>query len=99
VVLKLCIISECVFYGSRGNVVGITTAYGLDDRGAGVQVPVGSRIFYFSTSSRPALESTQRQGREAENVDLYIHSPILLHGVVSNELRTGALPFLYVFML
>jgi hypothetical protein len=27
-----------------GSVVGIATGYGLDDRGAGVQVPVGSRI-------------------------------------------------------
>jgi hypothetical protein len=55
-------------------VVGIATGYGLDDRGVGVRVPVGSRI--FSTSSRPALGSTQptnqwlpgvkRQGREAD---------------------------------
>jgi hypothetical protein len=39
------------------SVVGITTGYGLDDGGVGVRVPVGTRI--FSTSSRPALESTQ----------------------------------------
>jgi hypothetical protein len=26
-------------------VVGIATAYGLDDKGVGVRVPVGSRIF------------------------------------------------------
>jgi hypothetical protein len=31
---------------------GIATVYGLDDRGVGVRVTVGSRI--FSTSSRPA---------------------------------------------
>jgi hypothetical protein len=37
--------------------VGIATSYGLDDRGAGVRVLVGSRI--FSTSSTPALGSTQ----------------------------------------
>jgi hypothetical protein len=30
--------------GSRDNVVGIATGYGLEDRGVGVQVPVGSRI-------------------------------------------------------
>jgi hypothetical protein len=29
---------------ARGNIVSITTGYGLDDRGAGVRVPVGSRI-------------------------------------------------------
>jgi hypothetical protein len=43
--------------GSRSSAVGIAAGYGLDDRGFGVQVPIGSRI--FSTSSRPALGSTQ----------------------------------------
>jgi glutamine synthetase len=30
---------------SRDSAVGIATSYGLDDRGVGVRVPVGSRIF------------------------------------------------------
>jgi hypothetical protein len=30
---------------SRESVVGIAIGYGLDDRGIGVRVPVGSRIF------------------------------------------------------
>jgi hypothetical protein len=42
---------------SRDSAVGIVTGYWLDDRGVGVRVPVGSRI--FSTSSRPALGPTQ----------------------------------------
>jgi hypothetical protein len=65
--------------GSRDSSVGIATGYGLDGRGVGVRVTVGSRI--FSTSSRPALRPTQppiqwvpavlspgvkRQGREAD---------------------------------
>jgi hypothetical protein len=29
----------------RGSTVGIVIGYGLDDRGVGVQIPVGSRIF------------------------------------------------------
>jgi hypothetical protein len=77
--------------------------YGLDDREVGVRVPVGSKNFLFSTSSRQALESTQppiqlapgvkRPGREAGHsppfseqvkMDLYIHSPIPLRGVVLN---------------
>jgi hypothetical protein len=33
--------------GSRDSVVGIATGYGLDDRGVGVRVPVGSRIFFL----------------------------------------------------
>jgi hypothetical protein len=36
---------------SRGSVVGIATGYGLDDRGVGDRVPVGSRI--FSSPRRP----------------------------------------------
>jgi hypothetical protein len=36
---------------SQDSVVGIATAYGLDDRGVGVRVPVGVRI--FSSSRRP----------------------------------------------
>jgi hypothetical protein len=52
-VLRLCNISEYVFYGSRGSVVGITTAYGLDDPGVEVRVPVGSRI--FTSPHRPGV--------------------------------------------
>jgi hypothetical protein len=36
---------------SRDSAVGVATGYGLDDRGVGVGVPVGSRI--FSSPSRP----------------------------------------------
>jgi hypothetical protein len=36
---------------SRDSSVGIATGYGVDDRGVGVRVPVGSRI--FSSPSRP----------------------------------------------
>jgi hypothetical protein len=36
---------------SGDSVVGIATGYGLDDRGVGVRVPVGSRI--FTSRSRP----------------------------------------------
>jgi hypothetical protein len=40
-----------VLYKSRDSVVGIATCYGLDDRGVGVQVPVGERI--FTSPNRP----------------------------------------------
>jgi hypothetical protein len=43
--------------GSRDSVVGIATGYGLDDRGVGLRVPIGPRI--FSTLSRPAQGYTQ----------------------------------------
>jgi hypothetical protein len=66
-----------IIYISRDSSVGIVTGYGLEDRGVGFRVPVGSRIFF--TSSRPAVGSIQppvqlipavkRPGREAE------HSP------------------------
>jgi hypothetical protein len=32
-------------YNPYNTIVGIATSYGLDDRGVGVRVPVGSRIF------------------------------------------------------
>jgi hypothetical protein len=38
--------SMCVEIKSRDSVVGRATGYGLDDRGVGDRVPVGSRIFY-----------------------------------------------------
>jgi hypothetical protein len=40
---------------TRDSEVAMATGYGLDDRGVGVRVPVGSRI----VSSRPALGSNQ----------------------------------------
>jgi hypothetical protein len=36
---------------SEGSSVGIATGYGLDGRGVGVRVPVGSRIFVVQTGS------------------------------------------------
>jgi hypothetical protein len=33
------------FFFPRDSAVGIATGYGLDDRGVGVRVPVGARIF------------------------------------------------------
>jgi hypothetical protein len=61
----LCVSSECILKAclqgtwGRDSVVGIATGYGLVDRGVVVRVPIGSRIFIFSTSSRPALGFTQ----------------------------------------
>jgi hypothetical protein len=65
----------------RDSVLGIATGYRLDDRGFGVRVPVGARIF-SSTLSTPFLGPTQppiqgvpgplspgvkRPGREADH--------------------------------
>jgi hypothetical protein len=99
---------------SRDSSVGIATGYGLDDRGVGVRVPVGSRIFcsplrpdrlwgphnnlsngYWGSFLGGKADGawsgplTSSQCRHQENVDLYIHSPILLHGIVLNSLSTG----------
>jgi hypothetical protein len=69
-------------FGSRDSVVGKATGYGMDNRGVGVRVPVGSRI--FSSPRRPdehwgppSLLSNEyrslfprgikRPGREADN--------------------------------
>jgi hypothetical protein len=49
------------YYGvSQDSPVGIATAYGLDDRGVGVKVPVGSRI--FTSPCRPDLLSNGYRG-------------------------------------
>jgi hypothetical protein len=68
----------------RFSAVGIATGHGLDDRGVGVRVPVGTRIFssprrpdrlwdspsLLSIASGGALSpGVKRQGREAD------HSP------------------------
>jgi hypothetical protein len=34
-----------MFYEIRDSSVGIATGYGLDDRGVGILVPVGARVF------------------------------------------------------
>jgi hypothetical protein len=90
---------------SRDSVVGIATSYGLDVWEVGVRVPVGSRMFLFSRSSRPALRSTQpplqwvpgdlspevkRPGREVD------HSPPNSAEVKKMWIYTSAPP--YAFM-
>jgi hypothetical protein len=42
---KLDFIYVSVFRSSRDSTVGISTGYGMEDRGVGVRVHVGSRIF------------------------------------------------------
>jgi hypothetical protein len=94
---------------SRDSVVSIATGYGLDDRGVGVWVPVGSRfsllhVVHTGSGVNPtsypmgyggsfpggeaaeawSWQITSSQCRGQENVDLYIHSSIGLHGVVLN---------------
>jgi hypothetical protein len=64
--------------GSRNSVVGIATGYGLDDGGGRSSSPGRVKNFLFSTSSRPALGSTQppiqwvpvglSAGREADHL-------------------------------
>jgi hypothetical protein len=68
---------------SRDSAVGIATGYGLEDRGVGIRVPVGSRIFFPPNRpdrlwGSPSLVSNgycgfspgvKRPGREAD------HSP------------------------
>jgi hypothetical protein len=82
---------------SLDTAVGIVTGYGLDDQGVRVRVPVGARI--FTSPCRPGrlwgparLPSNGYQGlfpqgklvQGQDNMCLYIHSPIHLHGVVLN---------------
>jgi hypothetical protein len=53
-IVQLCVyIYIRVYVVSRDSVVGMATGCGLDDRGVGVRVPVGSRIFF--SPRRPDL--------------------------------------------
>jgi hypothetical protein len=80
--------------------VGTVTGYGLADRGVGVRVPVGSRI--FSSPRRPVLGPTQppflwvpgalspgvkRPGREAD------HSPPTSAEVKKTWIYTSSPPY------
>jgi hypothetical protein len=51
VTFRSCLLFGKLNYRIRDSVVGIATGYGLDDRGVGVRVPVGSII--FSSPRRP----------------------------------------------
>jgi hypothetical protein len=61
---------------SRDNVVGIATGYGLKDRGIGVRVPVGSRI--FSSAGRPQereVDHSPPDSAEVKKMWLYTSTP------------------------
>jgi hypothetical protein len=77
-------ISYTAFYGvlkktvwRRNSSVGIATGYRLNDRGVGVRVPVGSKIFSSSrrpdrlwVSTQPPIQwvsGVKRPGREADH--------------------------------
>jgi hypothetical protein len=58
----------------RGRAVFIATGYGLDDRGVGVAIPEGSRIFTYPYRpdrlwgpTGPLSNGVKRPGREADN--------------------------------
>jgi hypothetical protein len=61
----------------------------------------GYRRLFPRGGKRPGREAdpslTSSEYLDQENTDLYIHSPIRLHGVVLNSLSTGTtLPLLYL---
>jgi hypothetical protein len=106
-------VHSIVYIRSRDSVVGIATSYGLDDRGVGVRVPVGSL-----GSTQPPIQwvpgalstGVNRPGREADHSPptsaevkkmwIYTSTPIRLHGVVLNQLIWGTtLPYLTVYII
>jgi hypothetical protein len=94
-----------LYVGSRDSSVGIATCYGLDDRGVGVRVPVGPRIFPSPRRTGPLWgapsllsngyrglfpRGVQRLGREAD------HSSPTSAEVKKTWIYTSTTP--YVFM-
>jgi hypothetical protein len=58
--IKISCLSISVYeFRSSASVVGLASGYGLDDRGSRSSSPGRVKNFLFSTSSRPALGSTQ----------------------------------------
>jgi hypothetical protein len=76
--------------GSRDSVVGIATGYWLDDRGVGVRVAVGSRIFssplrpYRVRGPPPGVKRLWREADHSHQEWWSFHYPIHLHGLVDN---------------
>jgi hypothetical protein len=102
---KKCFTAYFVIFLKYNSVAGIGAGYKLDDREVGGQVPAGSKNFLFSTSSRPALESTQppiqwvlgpfspgvkRQGCEAD------HSPAANAEVNKMWIYTSTPPYAFI---
>jgi hypothetical protein len=97
---SLCILKS----RSRDSVVGIATGYGLDDRGVGIRVPGGSRIFTspivqtgsvvhatsYIIGTWGSFPGVKRPGREAD------HSPPTSAEVKKMWTYTSTPP--YVFM-
>jgi hypothetical protein len=81
---------------NRDSSVGIATGCGLDDRGVGFRVPVGSRIFSIQIVSRahpPPIQrvlGVKRQGREAE------HSPSASAEVKKMWIYTSTPPYSFM---
>jgi hypothetical protein len=81
----------------RDNSVGIALGYGLDDRGARIRFPAetalgptqpptqwvsGALSLGIKRPVRKADHSPPPSAEAKECVELYLHSPISLHGVV-----------------
>jgi hypothetical protein len=70
--------------------VSIATNYGLGDQSGQSLSPSRVKNFLFSMFSRPTLGPTQSPmqwvlgAKIKKNMDLHIHSPIHLHGIVLN---------------
>jgi hypothetical protein len=73
------------WHWERTSVVGTATEYGLDDWGVGFQVPVGSRIFF--TSSTAVLGPTQPP---IKWVPRTLSSGVMLLGREADHSLTGA---------
>jgi hypothetical protein len=99
-----CNVMSC-YICSRHSAVGIATGYGLDDRGVGVWIPIGSRIFFspqgldrlwgppslLTVEYRgPLSPGVKRPGREAD------HSRPTSAEVKKTFIYTSTPPYIFV---
>jgi hypothetical protein len=77
---------------SRDSVVGISTGYGLDDRGVGIWVPVGSGAHpaSYPMGTEGPFPGGKRQGREAD------HSPPASAEVKKMWIYTTTPPYAFI---
>jgi hypothetical protein len=79
-------------FWSRDSAVGIATVYGHNDRGVGVRVPVGARIFWVLRIFGPKRDEVTGGWRKLHNEELHnlYSSPSIIKMIRSRRMKRAA---------